>query len=126
MLETTKKGQTGEDFVNHIAFRSFVKYWCFPGPIDLIKDNKEICDLLVLFDDICMIVSVKNYDFKGDYDRYFRKTIDKAIRQIDGAERKLFRDEPLLLKHPDRKEELFEKSRYKQVYRIIVNLNEDV
>lgn len=126
MLNATKKGETGEDFVNHIAFKSFVKYWCFPGPTDLIKDNKEICDLLVLFDDICMIISVKNYDFKGDYDRYFRRTIDKAIRQIDGAERKLFRNEPLLLKHPDRKEEVFEKGRYKQVHRIIVNLNEDV
>ena len=126
MTDARTKGVSGEDFVNHIAFKSFVKYWCFQGPTDLIKDNKEICDLLVLFDDVCIIVSVKNYDFKGDYDRYFRTTIDKAIRQIDGAERKLFRDEPLLLKHPDRKEELFEKSRYKQVHRIIVNLNEDV
>lgn len=126
MVDARKRGQSGEDFVNHLAFRSFVKYWCFPGPTDLIRDNKEICDLLVLFDDICMIISVKNYDFKGDYDRYFRKTLDKAIRQIDGAERKLFRDEPLLIKHPDRKEELFEKEKYKRIYRIIVNLNEDV
>jgi hypothetical protein len=120
------KGRFGEDFVNHIAFRSFIKYWCFPGPLDVIGDNKEICDLLVVFDDICMIISVKNYAFKGNYERYFKKTIDKAIRQIDGAERKLFRSTPLLLKHPDRDAELFEKNNITEVYRIIINLNEDV
>lgn len=120
------KGRSGEDFVNHIAFKSFLKYWCFPGPNDITGDNKEICDLLVVFGHVCMIVSVKNYAFKGDYERYFKKTVDKAIRQIDGAERKLFRDIPLLLKHPDRDAELFEKNNIQEVYRIIINLNEDV
>ncbi len=126
MLDSVSKGRNGEDFVNNIAFRSFVKYWCFPGPTDFIKDNKEICDLLVLFDDICIIVSVKNYDFKGDYERYFRNAVSKAIKQIDGAERNLFRESPLLLKHPDRKEELFVKEKYKNIYRIIINLDEKV
>lgn len=59
------KGRLGEDFVNQIAFNSFLKYWCFPNPLDIAGDNKEICDLLVVFDEICMIVSVKNYEFKG-------------------------------------------------------------
>ncbi|MDB4926601.1 hypothetical protein [Mucilaginibacter sp.] len=120
------KGKSGEDFVNQIAFSSFLKHWCFPGPLDIIGDNKEICDLLVVFDHVCMIVSVKNYSFKGDYERYFKKTIEKAIRQIDGAERKLFRDKALLLKHPDRDAELFEKENIKEIYRIIINLNGDV
>jgi hypothetical protein len=116
------KGKSGEDFVNHIAFKTFIKYWCFPGPLDITGDNKEICDLLVVFNHICMIISVKNYAFKGDYERYFKRTVSKAIRQIDGAERKLFRDGPLLLKHPDRDAELFEKDRITEIHRIIINL----
>ena len=38
------KGQEGEDFVNHIAYNSFLKYFCFPGPLDITGDNKEICE----------------------------------------------------------------------------------
>lgn len=120
------KGRLGEVFVNQIAFNSFLKYWCFPNPLDIVGDNKEICDLLVVFDGVCMIVSVKNYGFRGHYERYFKKTTEKAIRQIDGAERKLFRDQPLLLKHPDRDAQVFEKNCVNEVYRVIINLNEDV
>ncbi len=125
-MNSVSKGKSGEDFVNYIAFNSFVKYWCFPGPLDILNDNKEICDLLILFDDICIIVSVKNYGFNGNYERYFKKTVAKAMRQIDGAERKLFRDRPVLLKHPDRDEEVFDKNHFDAIYRIIINLNEDV
>jgi hypothetical protein len=120
------KGRSGEDFVNRIAFKSFLKYWCFPGPNDILKDNKEICDLLVVFGHVCIIISVKNYAFNGNYERYFKKTVEKAIRQIDGAERKLFRDEPVLLQHPDRKPEVFEKDKISQVHRIVINLNEHI
>ena len=121
-----EKGFAGEEFVNNVAYSSFLKYWCFPGALDIAKDNKEICDLLVIFYPICLIISVKNYSFKGEYQRYFRKTVDKAIRQINGAEKTLFRNDPVLLKHPDREVELFEKARATHVQRIIVNLNQDV
>ncbi|TKC04345.1 hypothetical protein [Pedobacter frigoris] len=120
------KGQAGEDFVNFIAYQSFLKYWCFPGPLDIAKDYKEICDLLVVFDDICLIVSVKNYTFKGNYERYFNNTIEKAISQIEGAERKLFGQRPIVLKHPDRSEEVFIKETINHVYRIVINLSQDV
>ncbi len=115
MDNSESKGKAGEDFVNFIAFNSFLKYWCFPSPLDITGDYKEICDLLIVFEHICIIISVKNYTFKGDYERFFKKTIEKAIRQIDGAERKLFRDKPLLLKHPDREPELFNKESINEV-----------
>ena len=118
-----EKGQIGEDFVNHIAYRSFLKYWCYPGPRNITEDFHEICDLLIVFESTCLIVSVKNYEFKGNYDRFFRSTIEKAIKQINGAERTLLRDKPLLLEHPDREPELFEKSKITDFYRIIVNLS---
>ena len=122
----SEKGQLGEDFVNKIAFNSFLKYWCFPGPLDIIQDNKEICDLLIVFDSVCIIVSVKNYDFGGDYNKYFKKTIGKANRQIIGAEKKLFGDRITLLKHPERNAEEFPKETITKTYRIIVNLNTNV
>lgn len=121
------KGQEGEDFVNKVAFNSFLSAFCFPNPLDIAKDYKEICDLLILFNGLCIIVSVKNYNFDGNYDRYFRKTTEKSVKQILGAERRLFRDShPVLLKHPDRKEMFFEKDNYTKVYRIIVNINQEV
>lgn len=104
MEDKKEKGDKGEEYVNEIAFKSLLGYWCYPNPKDEQGDKKEICDLLVLFKDICIIFSVKNYEFKGDYERYFRKTIEKAIKQISGAERKLF-DFPraVFIKHPSKK-----------------------
>lgn len=126
-MNSIYKGKIGEDFVSNVAYKTFLKYWCYPAPLDIIRDNKEICDLLIVFKSICIIVSVKNYSFDGNYERYFRKTVDNAIRQVKGAERRLFRNDiPVLLKHPDRDAELFEKDKIKRIYRIIVNLNDNI
>jgi hypothetical protein len=125
-MNINDKGQVGEDFVNKLAFDSFLKYWCFPGPNDITGDNKEICDLLIIFDEACVIVSVKNYAFSGNYERYFNNTIKKAVKQINGAERKLFGQRAILIQHPDRNAELFPKEEIKDIYRIIVNLNTGV
>lgn len=126
-MDSTEKGNNGEIFVNNIAYNSFLKYWCYPSPKDEKGDKKEICDLLIIFNNTAIIISVKNYQFKENYSQYFRKTIDKAVRQIYGAERKLFsiyRD--TYIKHPDRSLEKFPKENIKQIFRIIVNLGEGV
>ena len=119
------KGELGEEFVNQKTYKSLLKYWCYPSPKDEKGNKKEICDLLVLFKNTCIIISVKNYTFKGNYDRYNRNTIDKAIKQISGAERKLFHpNKDTYIKHPDRDIEKFSKKSYKKKFRIIVNLGE--
>ncbi|HEV8511983.1 MAG TPA: hypothetical protein VGQ59_01835 [Cyclobacteriaceae bacterium] len=59
-IDDTEKGREGERFVNEIAFNSFLRHWCYPGPMDFAGDNKEICDLLIVFRTACVIVSVKN------------------------------------------------------------------
>ncbi|MFA5887083.1 MAG: hypothetical protein WC863_04955 [Patescibacteria group bacterium] len=126
-MNSTEKGNIGEDFVNGIAFNSFLEYWCYPSPKDEAGDKKEICDLLILFDDSLIIISVKNYEFKDFYSRYFRRTIDKAVKQIYGAERKLFNsDRDILLKHPKRQIERFPKEKIKNIQRVIINLGEGV
>ena len=120
------KGNLGEEFVNELAYKSYLKYWCFPGPMDEYGDRKEIVDLLILFNNICLLVSVKNYEFKGKYDKYFRKTLTKATDQLYGAERKLYMSErEIFFKHPDRETEQFNKEQYTIVHRIIVNLGEE-
>ena len=124
-MDNTEKGLIGEKFVNEIAFTSFLKYWCYPSPRDHRNNNNEICDLLILFKTACVIISVKNYKFDQNYERYFRSTTERAIRQINGAEKALFREdlEPVTLVHPGREPEVFDKQKIKRVYRIIVNLN---
>lgn len=100
-----------------------LKYWCYPNVKDEDGDKKEICDLLVLFRDVCLIITVKNYEFKGNHERYFQNTTKKALKQLNGAERKLFRfPRDIHIKHPDREKEKFEKKKYKAIYRIFVNL----
>jgi hypothetical protein len=118
------KGNLGEEYVNRLAYKSYLKYWCYPGPLDEFGDRKEIVDLLILFRDTCVLISVKNYAFKGKYDRYFRNTLEKATSQLYGAERKLFGQQEVIIRHPDRQVERFEKQKYVHVRRVIVNLGE--
>lgn len=126
-MDSIDKGNIGEEFVNGIAFNSLLDYWCYPSPKDERGDKKEICDLLIVFGDNLIIISVKNYEFKDFYSRYFRQTIDKAVRQIYGAERKLFNsDREIYIKHPKRESERFPKEKIKNVHRVIINLGEGV
>lgn len=126
-MNSIEKGNIGEDFVNRIAYKSFLEYWCYPSPKDEDGDKKEICDLLILFNDSLVIISVKNYEFKDFYSRYFRRTIDKAVKQIYGAERKLFKsNRDILIKHPKRRKERFPKEKIKNIHRVIINLGEGV
>lgn len=121
-MDSNPKGNQGEEFVNLIANNIFLEYWCYPNPKDEKGNKKEICDLLIIFRDTLIIISVKNYDFKNNYDRYFNNTIEKALKQIQGAEKKLFGNKNIFIKHPKKDIELFDKKRYLKIFRIIVNL----
>ena len=57
------KGTYGEEAVNTLAYDTYLKYWCYPGPKDEQGSKKEICDLLILFKETLIILSVKNYEF---------------------------------------------------------------
>ena len=126
-MNSKEKGNEGEAFVNEIVYESFMKYWCYPGPEDEKGNKKEICDLLIIFRDTAIIVSVKNYEFKDNYDRYFRRTINKAVKQIYGAERKLFlSNRDVFIQHPDKELERFPREVIQKIHRIIINLGEGV
>jgi len=118
------KGSEGEEAVLRIASQTYLKYWCYPEPKDEQGTGKEICDLLILFKNIAIIIEVKNYKFKGDYKRYFNKTLKKAISQISGAERKLFKSkEELVFKHYIKGDKVFKRNDYTEIQRLVVNLS---
>jgi ribosomal protein L30 len=119
------KGLVGEQFVNKLASKAYLKYWCYPNPIDEDGDKKEICDLLISFFDTAIIISVKNYDNKGDYERYKRKVIEKSSNQLFGAERKLFGlNRDIRVSHPNRGDFIIKPAEYRHIHRITVNVGE--
>lgn len=119
------KGKLAEDYVFHFANTAYLRHWCYPNPIDEEGDKKEICDLLILFKFICVIISVKNYDLKGNASRFRKKVIEKSTKQLYGAERKLFDSKrKIVIKHPDREPEYFEPEKYTTRIRITINLGE--
>lgn len=124
MLED--KGKIGEEFVNKLAYNSFLKFWCYPGPRFENGNKKEICDLLIIFQSVTIVISVKNYEFKGNHFRYFNNTIEKAVKQIYGACRVLFGTSEVHIKHPDKEIETFPKEQIKKIFRIVINLGDGV
>jgi hypothetical protein len=120
------KGEEAEELVNSLSNGAYLKYWCYPNPIDVEGDKKEICDLLILFFDTAIIISVKNYDLKGNYERYKKKVIEKSSKQLFGAERKLFKSDRLIkISHPEKGDEIFNPDDYKNVFRITISAGED-
>jgi hypothetical protein len=120
------RGKLGEEFVNELAYNSFLKFWCYPSPRFENGDKKEICDLLILFNSILIVVSVKNYAFKGNHFRYFNNTIAKAVKQIHGACRVLFGSSEVQIKHPDKPIEIFPRDQITKVFRVVINLGDGV
>jgi hypothetical protein len=120
------KGIIGEEFVNELAYNSFLKFWCYPSPKYENGNKKEICDLLIIFNSITIIISVKNYEFKGSHFRYFNNTIKKAVNQLHGAQRVLFSDAEVKIKHPDKDLEIFPKNEIKKIFRLVINLGDGV
>lgn len=119
------KGVEGEQFVSELTSNAYLKYWCYPNPKDEKGDKKEICDLLIAFFDTAIIISVKNYNNKGDYEKYKRKVVEKSTSQLFGAERKLFNsNRNIEINHPDRGRFTFKPSDYKHIHRITVNVGE--
>lgn len=119
------KGIEGENFVTKLTESSYLKYWCYSNPMDVAGDKKEICDLLILFFDTAIIISVKNYDVNGNYDRFLKKVVEKSSKQLFGAQRKLFGSKEIVLHHILQGDRKFEPNDFKHVFKITVSVGED-
>ena len=90
---------TAERHLKRLADRSFLSLWSYSG-VHRDQghnakggDGKEICDLLVVFENHVIIFSDKDCAFPNtgnlelDWSRWFKRAIQKSAEQIWGAER---------------------------------------
>ncbi|MBX3402529.1 MAG: SEC-C domain-containing protein [Phycisphaeraceae bacterium] len=93
-----------ERYLAKLCRRSFLRLWSYPN---LYRnqgnarggDGKEICDLVALYGNTVVLFSDKSCAFKDsgrldiDWNRWFKRAIQKSVDQLYGAERWL-KDEP--------------------------------
>ncbi len=116
------KGKNAEKLVHDLALKTFLTDWCYLNPE--LPSGKELCDLLVVFDEVAVIWQIKDLrlDNQG---KYKESEVRKNLRQLSGARRQLFELEtPIELENPRRGKEQFDSTAIKEVYSISVLLGE--
>jgi hypothetical protein len=126
-MEDTKhyfqlKGKNAEKIVHGLAEKSFLTDWCYPNPT--LQSGKELCDLLVVFDNVAIIWQIK--DLRLDKNGKYKKAeVDKNLRQLSGAQRQLFElKSKIELSNARRGKEIFDPNSITEVYLISVLLGE--
>ena len=88
-----------EKYLIQLCEKTFLRLWSFPGIYrnqftgGRVNNGKEVCDLLVVFDQHIIIFSDKNCVFPNtgdldlDWKRWVKRTILKSADQLYGAER---------------------------------------
>ena len=96
----------GERLLKRLCDHSFLSMWSYSGiyrdqgRVNKTGDGKEVCDLIVVFEDHIIIFSDKDCEFPNtgnpdlDWSRWYRKAIRKSAEQIWGEER-------WILSHPE-------------------------
>jgi hypothetical protein len=112
------KGSKAESVVHDLSIKSFLTDWCYLNPN--LPNNKEICDLLVVFDDIAIVWQIKSLKLRDD-GSYKKGDVEKNFRQLIGAKRRLFEiDTEINLENPRRGKELFNPKSISQVFLVSV------
>jgi len=116
------KGKDAEQFLHELAVKTFLTDWCFLNPI--LPNGKELCDLLVVFDQTAIIWQVKDLKLGRD-GKYKTSEVMKNIRQLSGARRQLFElRTPIQLRNPRRTVEKLDPADITEVFLISVLLGE--
>ncbi len=96
MIIKKSTGQTTtERFLATLCERTFLGLWSFPNPYK--SDRKELCDLLVIFEqDVFLFFDRESRKFDRPdvhnvvtWERWKREAVDKQIRTAEGAKRYL-------------------------------------
>ncbi len=87
-----------EAYLARLCARTFLRLWSYPSLYRDQRgrssgDGKELCDLLVVFENQVLLFSDKHCEFKEAktleiaWSRWYRKAVVDAARQLQGAER---------------------------------------
>lgn len=89
-----------------------------------MPNGKEICDLLVIFDDSAIIWQIKDLKLNKNK-KYNKSDVERNLRQLSGAKRQLIDlKTPIKLENSKRNAETFDSTRIKRVFLISVLLGE--
>lgn len=94
-----------ERYLKQLCDRTFLSLWSYSGiysneGLNKNKQGKEVCDLLAIFENNIIIFSDKDCgftdsgDLEVDWNRWFKKSIQKSAQQLWGAEK-------WIAKHPN-------------------------
>lgn len=84
-----------------LGYNTFLSLWSYPNPYKVQPGGKELCDLLVIFENSIIIFSDKDCrygetgDARVDWCRWYKRAIKKSVEQLLGA--RLW-----IKEHPDR------------------------
>jgi hypothetical protein len=116
------KGKNAEQLVHDLALKTFLTDWCYLNPT--LPSGKELCDLLVVFDEVAIIWQIKDLKL-NERGKYKESEVKKNLRQLSGARRQLFELKTSIeLENPRRGKELFAATAIKEIYLISVLLGE--
>ena len=99
VLQRTDGITPAERYLKRLCDRSFLSLWSYPGVYrdqghgGKGGDGKEVCDLLVVFQNHVIIFSDKDCAFPEtgnlelDWSRWYKRAVQKSAEQIWGAER---------------------------------------
>jgi gamma-glutamylcyclotransferase (GGCT)/AIG2-like uncharacterized protein YtfP len=108
------KGKNAEEFIHELSKKTFFEDWCYLNP--KFFDGKELCDVLILFEDILIIWQIKDLKLKkGKYDK---GEVEKNLRQLCGAKRMLLEAKKPINLVNSKREETFSPEKIKKVYLI--------
>lgn len=91
VVEKSKGLTVSEQKLAALGYQTFLRLWSYPNPYKLQPNGKELCDLLIVFDNHIIIFSDKDckYGTSGnaqvDWRRWYKKAIQKSAEQLVGA-----------------------------------------
>lgn len=108
------KGSAAEQLVTSFCREAFFEDFCFKNPYH--TKGKELCDILVVLNEVAIIWQIKNIKLKDG--QFNSKDIEKAIRQCRGARRQLLKLGIVTFKNINNKDKIINTFKFKEVFLI--------
>lgn len=107
------KGTLAEDFIAKLCSDAFFADFCFMNPY--YKKGKELCDVLLILNDVAIIWQIKNLKI-GDDGMFSQSEINKAVKQCHGSKRQLLLGNQYSFKNVAGKVKMINTTKLKRIY----------